>query len=140
MAYTPKTWACDDTITADDLNHIEEGIAENSGGGIAPFLFFKTVSEEVTTEPCPNNPSTDIRITTTTYNYSWQEIYDALNADTPVFYVSDSGDSVWRLVSSAFFEDDVYEIVMDDGMLLHFESPSAKVTVLRNDSGCGGIS
>ena len=33
MAYTPKTWACDDTITADDLNHIERGIAESGGGG-----------------------------------------------------------------------------------------------------------
>lgn len=28
MAYEPKTWACGDTITADDLNHIENGIAE----------------------------------------------------------------------------------------------------------------
>lgn len=33
MAYTPKTWECGETITAEDLNHIEQGIAENSGGG-----------------------------------------------------------------------------------------------------------
>lgn len=32
MAYEPKTWACGDTITAEDLNHIEEGIAQSSGG------------------------------------------------------------------------------------------------------------
>ena len=31
MAYTPKTWQCGETITADDLNHIEQGIA-NAGG------------------------------------------------------------------------------------------------------------
>ena len=35
MAYEPKTWACGDTITADDLNHIEQGIAEAGG---APFV------------------------------------------------------------------------------------------------------
>ena len=34
MAYTPKTWACDETITADGLNHIEQGIAEASSGGV----------------------------------------------------------------------------------------------------------
>lgn len=37
MAYEPKTWACGDTITADDLNHIEQGIAD-SGGGNEPLI------------------------------------------------------------------------------------------------------
>lgn len=32
MAYEPKEWVCGDTITADDLNRIEEGIADASGG------------------------------------------------------------------------------------------------------------
>ena len=32
MAYEPKTWACGDTITADDLNHIEQGVAQSGGG------------------------------------------------------------------------------------------------------------
>jgi len=31
MAYTPKEWVCGDTITADDLNRIEEGVADASG-------------------------------------------------------------------------------------------------------------
>lgn len=26
MAYTPKTWECNETITAEDLNHMEQGI------------------------------------------------------------------------------------------------------------------
>lgn len=30
--YEPKNWKCGDTITADDLNHIEQGVA-NAGGG-----------------------------------------------------------------------------------------------------------
>lgn len=33
MAYEPKTWVCGETITADGLNHIEQGIAECCGGG-----------------------------------------------------------------------------------------------------------
>lgn len=33
MAYTPKTWECNETITAEDLNHMEQGIAEASSGG-----------------------------------------------------------------------------------------------------------
>lgn len=32
MAYEKQTWACGDTITADKLNHMEDGIA-NAGGG-----------------------------------------------------------------------------------------------------------
>ena len=30
MAYEPKTWTCGDTITADDLNHIEHGVENAS--------------------------------------------------------------------------------------------------------------
>ena len=35
MAYEPKEWACGDVVTADDLNHMEQGIvdASESGGG-----------------------------------------------------------------------------------------------------------
>lgn len=28
MTYTPKTWECGETITAEDLNHMEQGIAD----------------------------------------------------------------------------------------------------------------
>lgn len=33
MAYTPTEWACGDTITAEKLNKLEEGLAECCGGG-----------------------------------------------------------------------------------------------------------
>ena len=36
MAYEPKTWACGDVVTADALNHMEQGIAD-SGGGTAGY-------------------------------------------------------------------------------------------------------
>ena len=33
MAYEPKTWECGEALTADALNHMEQGIAEASEGG-----------------------------------------------------------------------------------------------------------
>ena len=32
MAYTPTEWACGDTITAEKLNKLENGLAECCGG------------------------------------------------------------------------------------------------------------
>lgn len=66
MAYTPKTWQCDDTITADELNRMEQGIAEasQSGGGTEPLI----VNVNVTTEGSD---------TVYTLDKTWQEIYDA---------------------------------------------------------------
>lgn len=37
MAYEKQTWVCGETITADKLNHMEDGIAEASGGGTAGY-------------------------------------------------------------------------------------------------------
>lgn len=31
MAYEKQTWQCGETITADKLNHMEDGISENGG-------------------------------------------------------------------------------------------------------------
>lgn len=41
MAYEPKTWECGDTITAEELNRMEQGIAEasQSGGGTTWYKF-----------------------------------------------------------------------------------------------------
>lgn len=33
MSYTKQTWANGDVITAEKLNHIEDGIADSGGGG-----------------------------------------------------------------------------------------------------------
>ena len=37
MAYEPKTWECGETITADALNHLEQGLANVGGGGTAVY-------------------------------------------------------------------------------------------------------
>lgn len=38
MAYEKQTWVCGETITADKLNHIEDGIADCCGGGGGDLL------------------------------------------------------------------------------------------------------
>jgi len=38
MYYTKTNWKTGDTITADKLNHIEDGIAEGSSGGNITFF------------------------------------------------------------------------------------------------------
>lgn len=42
MAYEKQTWNCDDVITADKLNHMEDGIeSASSGGGTSEPLIVK---------------------------------------------------------------------------------------------------
>ena len=36
MAYEPKTWTCGEVVTADALNHMEQGIAD--AGGVEVFV------------------------------------------------------------------------------------------------------
>ena len=52
--YEPKEWKCGDTITADDLNHMEQGIADGGGGS----ALIVTKNDNV-------------------LDKTWQEIYDA---------------------------------------------------------------
>lgn len=46
MSYEPKEWVCGDTITAEALNHMENGIEEASQGGAEPLLVNSVYSEE----------------------------------------------------------------------------------------------
>lgn len=102
MAYTPKTWACGDTITADELNRMEEGISSAQGGGGTP-LVVNVVAEG----------------SATTLDKTWQEIYDAF----PAAYIGNSnggktsitevfeGKGVYRVRVSA--NNDVTEYTTD---------------------------
>ena len=68
--YTPKTWQCGETITAEDLNHLEQGVA-NAGGGDAPLIVTFT-QREATAEECESGGAAF------EFSHSWQEIRDAL--------------------------------------------------------------
>lgn len=58
MAYEKQTWACGDEITAEKMNHIEDGIASAGGGcdcGFECVESMQTLTEEsVTTNPAGN--------------------------------------------------------------------------------------
>lgn len=68
MAYTPKTWECGETITADALNHIEQGIEDCCGSGSEPLILhtWNTVG------------------TQTYLDKTWEEVYQADLNNTPV--------------------------------------------------------
>lgn len=48
MAYTPKHWECDDVITANDMNNIEEGIANASQSTSLTPLYVGIDAEQTT--------------------------------------------------------------------------------------------
>lgn len=83
MAYTPKTWQCDDTITADELNRMEQGIAEASSGGGTPLIV---------------NISRDENAGTDTLDHTWQEIHDAFEAGRTVYLHDEYGYYVCSIV------------------------------------------
>lgn len=60
MAYEKQTWACGDTISAEKLNHMEDGIA-NAGGGGTSFLEVHEIYSEDRGR----------------LDKTWQEIWDA---------------------------------------------------------------
>lgn len=76
MAYTPKTWACGDTITAEELNRMEEGISSaQSGGGTSEPLIVEYGEER------------EVDGTTVQYlNKTYGEIKDAYMSGKAVFF------------------------------------------------------
>ena len=75
MAYVPKEWECGEVVTAEALNHIEQGIlAADACCGESMLVLTQTGSREATAEECPNGG------TVYTYNHTGQEVYDALAA------------------------------------------------------------
>lgn len=51
MSYEKQTWRCGDTITADRMNHIEDGIANVDVGYSCSEGWVTLTDESVTTEP-----------------------------------------------------------------------------------------
>lgn len=103
MSYEKQTWSTGETITADKLNHMEDGIAGAGGGGV---LVISSVYDEQTE--------------TTTLDKTWQEIHDAtfsvIITDNPMMgkvydYIRTVGMMMGKYtVASAFFSDDKVQI------------------------------
>lgn len=86
MSYTKQTWQCGETITADKLNHMEDGIEEccsNSGGAL--------IVEFDHHEDCPVGYMGD---GIDYYNHTWQEVKDAYDEGRPIYmqYVATDAD------------------------------------------------
>ena len=77
MSYEKQTWAYKDEITAEKLNHIEDGIADasQSGGGSEPLIVNINYDESTDTE---------------TLDKTWQEIDDAIAQGRQVLIASAS--------------------------------------------------
>lgn len=82
MAYTPNTWATGDTITAQKLNNMEQGIA-NAGGAVIVGYTFSSGS--------------------ITFDKTWQELYDSMAAGSAcvaTFDPEDFGAYYWPTVAA----------------------------------------
>ena len=77
MAYTKQNWECGDLITADKMNHIEDGIEEASSGGGS--LIVTVTSREATVEECPDGG------TVVELSHTWQQMHDAIAAGKQVY-------------------------------------------------------
>lgn len=123
MAYEKQTWACGDTITAEKLNHMEDGIEAASSGGGTP-LVVNVTEREATPIECAYGGSVF------TLDKTWQEISDAF----PNVYLSyDDGAGIYSVVG-------VYQIpqygVVSWGET-YFESDSADGYPLRKSCDPG---
>ena len=78
MAYTKQTWNNGDIITAEKLNHMEDGIA--SGGVMAVNLTY------------------DESTLTYTMNKTWQEIHDAIASGTMVIVIAPNEEGVEQMM------------------------------------------
>ena len=101
MAYTPKTWQCDDTITADELNRMEQGIAEASQGGGGTLRV--------------NVDRVDTTSSVTYYDRTWQEVYDALERGDYVSFFRElnNGNGYNLRIITAGRESDTYFVLAE---------------------------
>jgi len=92
MAYTKQNWECGDLITADKMNHIEDGIEEASSGGGA--LVVTMTPRNATAEECSDGGHVY------EFSHSWQQMHDVIA----------TGGQVWlRILTESV---DAYEAVL----------------------------
>lgn len=86
MAYEKHTWYCGETVTAELLNHMEDGIAE--GGSNEPLVISVESSDE-----CKGM----------IFSVTMQELRDAVGQNRPI-YIDDGRDSSFMLAISGRYE------------------------------------
>lgn len=92
MSYDKNTWETGDTITAQKLNHMEDGIA--GGGGV--LIANKSIED-----------------TTITLDKTWQQIYDSTYTIT---LLSDEGEKDFYPITCAYVSDGTYYVESADSI------------------------
>ena len=107
MTYTPTEWECGDTITAEKLNKLENGLAECCGGGGSEPLIIRFTGETETIQ----NPMTG-EITYDLVDKTPTEVFNALKGGRTVLVeIEDIGGVAYKFPAS--FADDDYVSFMD---------------------------
>lgn len=127
MAYTPTEWKCGDTITAEKLNKMEDGIA-NAGGGSEPLIFTAT-EREATTEECPLG----LGGAATEYSHSWQEVHDTLASGKVVLCREIEGDSVYLHIITDAVSGTNGLYIATSNQSYEFTDADSKVLIHCND-------
>lgn len=105
MSYTPNTWQTGDIVTADKLNHIENGIAGAGGGGV--LVVSLTLEDNVLT-----------------MNKTWQEIWDA--APAVLFMDAAEEDKTVYMMYEQYVDQGVYLLDIGAGTrVLSFQTASS---------------
>lgn len=100
MAYEKQEWKCGDTITADKMNHIEDGIESAGGGNDAPFyvLDVETDGESRDAALTGDAPFDDSQHNITT----WDEIVSILESGKyeMIAYSGSSGEATVQKIGT----------------------------------------
>ncbi len=102
MSYEKQTWATGDTITADKLNHMEDGIA--TGGGV--LVVHGAIDGAIMT-----------------LDKTWQEIYDA--DATLLRYTHPLGGESFAMLLTIYEESDLYKCTFTADNAITFTTDSA---------------
>lgn len=113
MAYTPKEWECGEVVTAEALNHIEQGILGASSSG-ASSLVIKAASIE--------KGDTAYVYTDKTFN----EVADAMRNGTPCYVGFEA-----NAVCSATSADDLNQLLL---MLPVLEADTSSMEICYFDT------
>ena len=84
MAYEKQVWQCGDTITADKMNHIEEGIENASQGGGGVF----TITFSTTSRPSSSDGRNVVNMENLTADKTFNELLEAYQQGIPIYAFS----------------------------------------------------
>lgn len=111
MSYTPNTWQTGDTITAAKLNKLEQGVA---AGSLVVNITYDDQNKAV-------------------LDKTWQEIYDAAHAGSPIVAKEDyAADGIFYYLLT-----DVYQSGSTYLITLHNPADITKSMVLQTDLASG---